>query len=122
MTVCASSSRLPGFYNLNIAERRELLSQNSSLSHDEITILCGETSLSLDQANHMVENVVGLYPLPLGIALNFIVNGREVLVPMIIEEPSVIAGASFMAKLTRSAGGFWAHSSPPPRSDRPYQF
>jgi len=61
----------------------------------------------------MVENVIGLYALPLGIALNFIVNGRDVLVPMAIEEPSVVAGASFMAKLARAGGGFKAHTTPP---------
>ena len=62
----------------------------------------------------MVENAVGIYALPLGIALNFIVNGREVLVPMAIEEPSVVAGASFMAKLARAGGGFTA-TPPRPR-------
>ena len=56
----------------------------------------------------MIENVVGTYALPLGIALNFQVNGRDVLVPMVIEEPSVVAGASFMAKLARAGGGFKA--------------
>ena len=61
----------------------------------------------------MIENVVGIHALPLGIALNFIVNGREVLVPMAIEEPSVVAGASFMAKLARTAGGFTAQADPP---------
>ncbi len=61
----------------------------------------------------MIENVVGLYPLPLGIALNFMVNGRDVLVPMAIEEPSVVAGASFAAKLARAGGGFQAETSPP---------
>jgi hydroxymethylglutaryl-CoA reductase len=61
----------------------------------------------------MVENVVGIYPLPLGIALNFVVNGRDVLVPMVVEEPSVVAGASFMAKLARSGGGFKAETTEP---------
>jgi hydroxymethylglutaryl-CoA reductase len=61
----------------------------------------------------MIENVVGLHALPLGIALNFMVNGRDVLVPMVVEEPSVVAGASFMAKLAREGGGFIASSTPP---------
>jgi hydroxymethylglutaryl-CoA reductase len=61
----------------------------------------------------MVENVVGVYALPLGIAQNFVVNGRPVLVPMVIEEPSVIAGASFMARLAQSGGGFFAQADPP---------
>ena len=61
----------------------------------------------------MIENVIGLYSLPLGIALNFQVNGRDVLVPMTIEEPSVVAGASFMAKLARAGGGFTATTTDP---------
>ncbi len=56
----------------------------------------------------MIENVVGLYSLPLGIAQNFLINGREILVPMVIEEPSVVASASFMAKLAKASGGFEA--------------
>jgi hydroxymethylglutaryl-CoA reductase len=61
----------------------------------------------------MIENVIGMHTLPLGIAINFVVNDRQVLVPMAIEEPSVVAGASFMAKLARAGGGFSAHTSPP---------
>ena len=61
----------------------------------------------------MIENVVGVFSLPLGIALNFMVNGREVLVPMAVEEPSIVAGASFMAKLARAGGGFSAHTTAP---------
>jgi hydroxymethylglutaryl-CoA reductase len=61
----------------------------------------------------MIENVVGLYALPVGIALNFTVNGRDVLVPMVVEEPSIVAGASFMARLARAGGGFQAHVTPP---------
>ena len=75
--------------------------------------MTGEAGLTVEQADHMIENVVGVHSLPLGIALNFVVNGREVLVPMAIEEPSVVAGASFMARLARAGGGFTAHTSPP---------
>ena len=66
--------------------------------------------LTLEQADKMVENVVGTYALPLGIATNFLVNGRDVLVPMVIEEPSVVAGASFAARLARAGGGFHAET------------
>jgi hydroxymethylglutaryl-CoA reductase len=69
--------------------------------------------LSPEQADHMIENVIGLYALPVGIALNFTVNGRDVLVPMVVEEPSIVAGASFMARLARAGGGFQAHVTPP---------
>jgi len=69
--------------------------------------------LSIEAADHMIENVIGTFGLPLGVALNFLINGRDVLVPMAIEEPSVVAGASFMAKLVRSGGGFQAASTAP---------
>ena len=108
-----NQARIPGFYNLSLDERIDELAQRSDLSPEEITILKGEGGLSLQQAQHMIENVVGLYALPLGIGLNFLVNGRDVLVPMAVEEPSVVAGASFMAKLARAGGGFSASASPP---------
>jgi hydroxymethylglutaryl-CoA reductase len=87
--------------------------RHSQLSEKELADLTGEAGLDADQANHMIENVIGLHSLPLGIAQNFVVNDRQVLVPMAIEEPSVVAGASFMAKLVRSGGGFSAKTSPP---------
>ncbi len=108
-----TTSRLPGFYNLNLAERQLQLGLQGMLSTEELAALSGEAGLSVDQAQHMIENVVGTHALPLGIALNFVVNGRDVLVPMVIEEPSVVAGASFMAKLARAGGGFSAHTSEP---------
>ena len=94
-------SRIPGFYNLSLEERLAELAQRGDLSKEDIAAFSGQAGLTLEQADHMVENVVGMQALPLAIALNFIVNGREVLVPMVIEEPSVVAGASFMAKLAR---------------------
>ena len=106
-------SRIAGFYNLSLEQRLAELAMHSQLTSDEIKVLSGEAGLSPAQADHMIENVVGIHALPLGIALNFIVNGREVLVPMAIEEPSVVAGASFMARLARAGGGFIAHASPP---------
>ena len=69
--------------------------------------------LTLDQANHMIENVIATYALPLGVAQNFVVNGREVLVPMVVEESSVVAACSFAAKLASATGGFTAGSSAP---------
>ncbi len=113
MTKHSSGSRIPGFYNLNLEERLVEIARRGDLSACDIAILKGDTSLTLDQADHMIENVVGLFSLPLGIALNFVVNSREVLVPMAVEEPSVVAGASFMAKLVRAGGGFIADSTAP---------
>jgi hydroxymethylglutaryl-CoA reductase len=113
MTTAPSGSRLPGFYNLSLKERRALLLRGGWLNEEEFNALSGEAGLTSDQADHMIENVVGLHALPLGIALNFLVNDREVLVPMAIEEPSVVAGASFMAKLARAGGGFTAQTTLP---------
>ena len=101
------------FYNLSLAERLEQIGREAGLTAEDLAALSGAAGLSVEQADHMVENVVGLHALPLGIAQNFVVNGREVLVPMVIEEPSVVAGASFMARLARAGGGFIAHADPP---------
>jgi hydroxymethylglutaryl-CoA reductase len=107
------NSRIPGFYNLSLEARRVELLRHAELTSEELAALTGEAGLNTHQADHMIENVVGLHALPLGIALNFVVNSRQVLVPMAIEEPSVVAGASFMAKLARAGGGFSAQTSPP---------
>jgi len=98
---------------MSLDERKAVLAEAGGLSMEDVDALTGKAGLRLDQADHMIENVVGLHALPVGIALNFIVNGREVLVPMAIEEPSVVAGASFMAKLARSTGGFLAETTAP---------
>ncbi|NMB87340.1 MAG: hydroxymethylglutaryl-CoA reductase, degradative [Chloroflexi bacterium] len=99
------------FYELGLDERREWLGQQAGLSADELAALGGAAGLDPEQADHMIENVVGTFNLPLGIAQHFIINDRPVLVPMAIEEPSVVAGASFMARLAQSGGGFHAHVS-----------
>ncbi len=101
------------FYQMSVEERLAWLSEQTGLSAEVLAPLAEGGGLHTEQADHMIENVVGLHSLPLGIAQNFIVNGREVLVPMTLEEPSVVAGASFMAKLARSSGGFFASSSDP---------
>jgi len=108
-----NKSRIPGFYNFSLEQRLAELAQRSVLSEEDVAALSGRAGLTAEQADRMIENVVGVHSLPLGIALNFIVNGREVLVPMAVEEPSVVAGASFMAKLARSTGGFVAAADPP---------
>ena len=105
------TSRLPGFYSQTLEQRLLTLLDASGLSPQELDKF-QLTGLSVEQADHMVEDAIGTYALPLGLGLNFIVNGREVLVPMAIEEPSVVAGASFMAKLARVKGGFIASAMP----------
>jgi hydroxymethylglutaryl-CoA reductase len=107
------TSRLPGFYQKTLAERAELIAAWAALSPAERAALDCSGGLTPEQADHLIENVVGVYALPLGIAANFVVNGREVLVPMVIEEPSVVASASFMARLARAGGGFTASSTEP---------
>ena len=107
------SSRLSGFYDLSLEERVAQVARWAALSEDEAAVLRGVAGLDLTRADQMIENVVGLHSLPLGIAVNFVVNGRDVLVPMVIEEPSVVAGASFAAKLTRDGGGFRAITTAP---------
>ena len=106
------SSRLSGFFRLGLEERVALLRQETALSADEAAAFA-QGGLDTAQADHMVENVVGLYSLPLGVATNFMINGRDVLVPMAIEEPSVIAGASLAARLVRDGGGFAASADAP---------
>ena len=101
------------FYTLTIAERLQRLADSGCLDANDLAALSGSTGLTPAQADHMIENVVGTYALPLGIARHFVVNGREVLVPMVIEEPSVVAAASFMARLATAAGGFIASCTPP---------
>ncbi len=101
------------FYNLSQQERLARLQVETGLSDAELAALSGENGLTANQAEHMIENVVGTYSLPMGIARHFIVNGRAVSVPMVVEEPSIVAGASFMAKLAQPTGGFFASTTAP---------
>ena len=106
------SSRIAGFYKLTLAERRAKLAEAIGLPASAQQLLT-EQLLDEETANHMVENVVGVYGLPLGIGLNFQINGRDFLVPMCVEEPSVVAAASNAAKMIRAAGGFVAEADDP---------
>lgn len=107
------SSQLSGFHNLSSTERVDVLVKRLQLADDEAALLRDGGALPIEVANGMIENVLGKYELPLGVASNFMINGRDVLVPMAVEEPSVVAAASFMAKLARPMGGFLASSSVP---------
>ena len=106
------SSRLPGFYKLPIAERLQLVADWARLDETEQAVLSGR-GLQAGQANMMIENVLGTFELPLGIACNFLINGKDYIIPMAVEEPSVLAGASYAAKLIRAGGGFQTESSAP---------
>lgn len=98
------SSRIPGFYKMPVEERVAAVKEFANLSDEEARLLSSFDGLTPDIADIMIENVVGCMQLPLGIATNFIVNGREVLVPMAIEETSVVAAASNAAKMARPEG------------------
>ena len=106
-------SRLPGFRSLTPAQRLTHLQKLLDLTPEEQALLSQPGALSLGTADGMVENVIGTFELPLGVAANFRINGRDVLVPMAVEEPSVVAAASFMARLARDCGGFETSTSGP---------
>lgn len=107
-----TNSRLAGFFRLSVAQRREAVATATGLSMDRLAQL-DAGSFGVQHANHMIENVVGTMELPLAIATNFRINGRDFLVPMCVEEASVVAAASNAAKMIRAGGGFAAHSDPP---------
>ena len=106
------SSRIPGFYRLGLTERRRRLAEAAGI---DVAGLSALDSGGLDEAaaDGMIENVIGRYALPLGLALNFQVDDTDYLVPMVIEEPSVVAAASNAAKMVRAGGGFRAEVSRP---------
>jgi hydroxymethylglutaryl-CoA reductase len=106
------TSRLPGFYDLSVEERVKQVATWAKLDDEERTVLAG-SGMAADRADQMIENVVGTHALPLGIATNFVINDRDYLVPMAIEEPSVVAAASYMARIVRDAGGFRTCSTEP---------
>ncbi len=105
-------SRLSGFYRQSVPERQTAIRERRNLTESEIDALT-RGGLDTDLANRLIENVVGVHGLPLGIAPNFQINGRDYLIPMAIEEPSVVAAASHAAKLVRDAGGFTADADAP---------
>ena len=107
-----TNSRLAGFFKLSVEARRHAVARATGISVERFSDL-DAGSLDLHRANHMIENVVGTLELPLAIATNFRVNGRDFLVPMAVEEASVVAAASNAAKMIRAGGGFAAHSDPP---------
>jgi len=107
------SSVISGFYKLPPKERLTIIKDLAGLTDEEIKLLENTGSLSMDIADHMVENVIGVFPEPLGIGVNFQINGKDYLIPMATEEPSVIAAASYAAKMIRDGGGFHTSSTAP---------
>jgi len=107
------SSLISGFYKISPKERLSIVKDFASLSDEESTLLQNTGSLPLDLADRMIENVVGAIPIPLGIGVNFLINKQDYLIPMATEEPSVVAAASYAAKMVRDGGGFFTSSTPP---------
>src|SRR3546814_5071145 len=106
-------SSLPGFRTLSPAQRLARIAEKIGLNADETAHIGVENALPLETANGMIENVIGKFELPYAVAGYFQVNGRDVIVPMAVEEPSVVAAASFLAKLARRSGGFKTSSTGP---------
>jgi hydroxymethylglutaryl-CoA reductase len=107
------TSRLSGFYKMTLAARRQLAGEAAGISADELALALEQGGLRAETADKFVENVLGTYALPFGIALNVQVNGKDHLAPMVIEEPSVVAAASNAAKMVRAGGGFVAEVDAP---------
>src|SRR5690625_3572296 len=101
-----TTSRIPGFYKMDVNQRRELLEEQLNLTLEKKDTLYSNEALDLEKADKMIENVIGTFQLPLGLGLNFLINNKEYKIPMAVEEPSIIASASYIAKLVRDAGGF----------------
>jgi hydroxymethylglutaryl-CoA reductase len=108
----ARTSRLPGFHKITVAERRALVGETTAVDPADIATALDRGGLLAETADKFVENVLGTYSLPFGVALNVCVNGHDHVVPMVIEEPSVVAAASNAAKMVRSNGGFVAETDP----------
>lgn len=101
-------SRIPGFYKLTTEQRQDVLRDRFGLTDEDISALLGDGGLGLDRASLMVENCVGVFSLPIGLGLNFVINGKPYLIPMVVEEPSVVAAVSNSAKIVALLGGFTA--------------
>ncbi len=112
MTQPTLTSRIPGFYKMTREARVALVVERAGLSAEDAAVLL-DGGLTQDTASDMIENVVGIHGLPLGVAANFTINNRDYLIPMVVEEPSVVAAVSFAAKLIRSGGGFQTESTEP---------
>src|SRR3989442_11057178 len=105
------SSEVSGFYKKTPEDRWQVIRSFGELSDAEIETIRNTGALKFDQVDRMIENVVGAMPIPLGIAVNFRINERDYLVPMAIEEPSVVAAASNAARVARDGCGLFANRS-----------
>ena len=107
------TSRISGFHKLSVEERLGKVKEFADLTEEEVALFRRRGHLGISTADRMIENVIGTFEVPLGIAANMIVNGKEYLIPMVIEESSVVAGISNSANMARSGGGFFTSNSGP---------
>jgi len=107
------SSKISGFHKMPLSKRIKIVQEFADLTDDEVALLGQSSTLGMDTAQHLIENVVGTFELPLGIVTNFSVNGRDILVPLAVEESSVVAAMGNAAKMARSGGGFFASTTDP---------
>jgi hydroxymethylglutaryl-CoA reductase len=112
-TMPIENSRIGGFYKLSVSERRELLAEIAELSEEQVEAWAQTGELDEESADRMIENVVGTYSLPIGVATNFVVDGSHYAIPFVLEEPSVVAAASNMAKRCLANGGFKSDNDDP---------
>jgi hydroxymethylglutaryl-CoA reductase len=107
-------SRIPSFYKLSVAERVRVMRERGLLTREDYEALSnGSSTLNVEAADKMIENVIGVMGLPTGLGLNFLINGKDYVVPLTVEEPSIVAALSSAAKTVRTAGGFEASSTDP---------
>ena len=105
------TSSYSGFFKLSMDERLKEVAEFAGLTDEEQAVLRSSDSLDDEKADHMIENVIGKFALPMGVAINFVINGKDVVIPMVCEEPSVVAACSNAAKMARPSGGFKASST-----------
>ncbi len=108
------TSRIPRFYKMSVQERVRAVHQHGLLSHDDYSsLVSGRHTLNINRADKMIENVIGVMGLPVGLGLNFLINDEEYVIPLVVEEPSIVAALSSAAKTVRAGGGFTARSTEP---------
>ena len=107
-------ARIPNFFRMSVGERIAALHERGLLSDADVRALAsGEHTLRLPVADKMIENVVGVFGLPLGYALNFLIDGRDYVIPLVVEEPSIVAGLSGAARMARLSGGYQTETTDP---------
>jgi hydroxymethylglutaryl-CoA reductase len=112
--IMVERSRIPRFYRMSIDERVRAVHERGLISDTDMALLTsGRHTLDLGSADKMIENVIGVMGMPIGLGLNFLINGRDYVVPLVVEEPSIVAALSGAAKLARNTGGFETRSTDP---------